>query len=231
MSALDEVPTQADVGRQALGNAAKSAIQRVPQVVAGARDEAHREAGPARGHARDLLDGLVGSLGDAVSAPQWIGADTLDDVVRSGSALIAKVPSAIAAGAQANRGARQASGIARDARRRLRRQSRGIKSTRRMWLRRSTTLLVGIGIGVIVMRVLKVKGQSIFDDAPASSTVRPPQERGPEAYHTSSVDPGGTGGVYHDREDCPAGQRILPEHRVSGTGGRNRCKDCESLVP
>jgi hypothetical protein len=35
--------------------------------------------------------------------------------------------------------------------------------------------------------------------------------------------------VYHDHSDCPTGQRIPPENRVSGMGGYPRCPECNQL--
>jgi hypothetical protein len=36
--------------------------------------------------------------------------------------------------------------------------------------------------------------------------------------------------VYHNNSDCEAGQKIKPEHRVSGIGtGRRLCRRCVDL--
>lgn len=35
--------------------------------------------------------------------------------------------------------------------------------------------------------------------------------------------------VYHNDNACPAGRRIKPEHRASGTAGRPLCKDCQNV--
>jgi hypothetical protein len=45
------------------------------------------------------------------------------------------------------------------------------------------------------------------------------------AYHTSQPE---MPNVYHDHSDCEDGKRILPQHRVSGTGGRRRCDVCQA---
>ena len=34
---------------------------------------------------------------------------------------------------------------------------------------------------------------------------------------------------YHDRADCPVGQRIRSQDLVAGTGGRSRCEQCREL--
>jgi hypothetical protein len=47
-----------------------------------------------------------------------------------------------------------------------------------------------------------------------------------DPYHsTSSEDED----VYHDHNDCPDGERILPEDWAPGTGGRQRCQSCKDL--
>ena len=33
--------------------------------------------------------------------------------------------------------------------------------------------------------------------------------------------------VYHDKNTCPTGKQIKPEHRVVGTGEKKHCKDCD----
>jgi hypothetical protein len=50
------------------------------------------------------------------------------------------------------------------------------------------------------------------------------------AYHTNSPEyPPTHREVYHDHDDCKDGKRILPWHRLSGTGGKPRCKECIRL--
>jgi hypothetical protein len=45
-------------------------------------------------------------------------------------------------------------------------------------------------------------------------------------YHTSEPE---TPAVYHNRSECPDGQRIKPQHLVQGTGtGRRLCDWCAS---
>lgn len=45
-------------------------------------------------------------------------------------------------------------------------------------------------------------------------------------YHSpESTDPD----VYHDYDNCPTGQRILPQNKKPGTGGYPRCKHCISM--
>jgi hypothetical protein len=49
-------------------------------------------------------------------------------------------------------------------------------------------------------------------------------------YHTITPEkPYGEQDVYHDQNNCPAGQLIEPQNRRSGTAGRPRCKDCISI--
>ena len=35
--------------------------------------------------------------------------------------------------------------------------------------------------------------------------------------------------VYHDNNSCTEGNNIEPQNKVSGTGGRRKCKSCEKL--
>jgi hypothetical protein len=49
-------------------------------------------------------------------------------------------------------------------------------------------------------------------------------------YHTNSPEyPPKHREVYHDHDNCPDGKRIKPEHRLSGTGEKPRCKECVKL--
>jgi hypothetical protein len=49
-------------------------------------------------------------------------------------------------------------------------------------------------------------------------------------YHTNSPEyPPSHREVYHDHDDCHDGKAIKPWHRVSGDGGKPRCKVCISL--
>jgi len=50
------------------------------------------------------------------------------------------------------------------------------------------------------------------------------------AYHTITPEQEyGQRNVYHDRDDCPDGRRILPANRRAGTAGRPRCDACKDL--
>ena len=35
--------------------------------------------------------------------------------------------------------------------------------------------------------------------------------------------------VYHDKDTCPDGKRIKPEHKEQGTGGKQLCKECPKV--
>jgi hypothetical protein len=35
--------------------------------------------------------------------------------------------------------------------------------------------------------------------------------------------------VYHDKDTCPDGKRIKPEHRKAGTGGKKHCLECDKV--
>ena len=50
------------------------------------------------------------------------------------------------------------------------------------------------------------------------------------AFHTNSTEyPPEHRNVYHDHDDCHDGKLIKPQHRVNGTGGKLRCKECIRL--
>jgi hypothetical protein len=48
-------------------------------------------------------------------------------------------------------------------------------------------------------------------------------------YHTTTIERPPERNVHHDHDNCPDGKRILPQHRVNGTGGKPRCKECIKL--
>jgi hypothetical protein len=35
--------------------------------------------------------------------------------------------------------------------------------------------------------------------------------------------------VYHDKSNCPDGERILPQNKRQGTGGRAHCLECPKV--
>jgi hypothetical protein len=46
-------------------------------------------------------------------------------------------------------------------------------------------------------------------------------------YHTSSPEyPPQHREVYHDKDACPAGKQIKPEHRERGNGNKKHCHAC-----
>lgn len=50
-------------------------------------------------------------------------------------------------------------------------------------------------------------------------------------YHTSSFEnyPPTHRDVHHNHDDCKYGKDIKPEHRLSGTGDKPLCKECQRL--
>jgi hypothetical protein len=49
-------------------------------------------------------------------------------------------------------------------------------------------------------------------------------------YHTDSPEyPPKHREVYHDKDTCPDGKRIKPEHRKTGTGGKQHCLECDKV--
>ena len=47
----------------------------------------------------------------------------------------------------------------------------------------------------------------------------------PEYYSVASTDPA----VYHDKSNCPDGERIKPENKRWGKGGRRHCEECPKV--
>jgi hypothetical protein len=49
-------------------------------------------------------------------------------------------------------------------------------------------------------------------------------------YHTNSLEylPNHRA-VYHDKDTCPDGKRIKPEHRVAGNGNKKHCLECDKV--
>jgi hypothetical protein len=51
-----------------------------------------------------------------------------------------------------------------------------------------------------------------------------------QPYHTNSTEyEPKHREVYHTYDDCPDGKRIQEKHRITGTGGKLRCKECIKL--
>ena len=50
-------------------------------------------------------------------------------------------------------------------------------------------------------------------------------------FHTDSPEyPPKHREVYHDKDTCPDGKRIKPEHRKSGTGNKKHCLECDKVA-
>lgn len=45
-------------------------------------------------------------------------------------------------------------------------------------------------------------------------------------YHTTNPE---HPNVYHDKDTCPDGKRILQKDKVNGTGNRPHCKECPKV--
>jgi hypothetical protein len=48
-----------------------------------------------------------------------------------------------------------------------------------------------------------------------------------QAFHTTTPE---EPAVYHDNSVCADGKRIKQENKVTGTGGRRRCDECNTLA-
>jgi hypothetical protein len=179
--------------------------------------------GQAHGRGEQIATGVLGRI--AMYRPNTRGP--LHKLVDDGDGIVGMFPNADDARHYTNTGVRQARGLAKQAR------QRGVGRTPKtpaghVWRRTVIFIVLGLGVGVIVNRALKTRHHAEVVEVPTPSiSARSPKSES-TPYHTVTSD--SAGGVYHDREDCPAGKRILSEHRVSGTGGRDRCKDCETLA-
>lgn len=50
-------------------------------------------------------------------------------------------------------------------------------------------------------------------------------------FHTNSPEyPPRHRRVYHDKDTCPDGKRILTQDRESGTGGKKHCRECDKVI-
>jgi hypothetical protein len=226
MTLLEDVRTQVDTGSHALSDLARSAVEKAPDVVEATLDELHRNAPHAFEQAHELGEQIVTGVQERLAMYIPGESGPLQRSVDHGDGIVGRFPG-IGDGRRYT-GIRRAHGLNKQARRMVGRAQ--MKSSGRAWRRSVAFILLGLGVGVIVNRVLKTRHRSEVVEAATSSTPSRPQQSESTPYHTVNADSGGSGGVYHDREDCPAGKRILSEHRVSGTGGRDRCKDCQSLA-
>ncbi len=50
-----------------------------------------------------------------------------------------------------------------------------------------------------------------------------------DPYHTDSTEYPPNREVYHDKDTCPEGKKIKPEHRRSGKGGKKHCSVCPTV--
>ncbi len=184
------------------------------------------DEGAAIGNARDALERVGGVVVEKV--PDVIEATkaALRSVADHGEGLAAVLPASEDLGEYAKAGIGRVQGAADRADFDLRGPFH--KTTRSFRWRRGVTLLaLGILAGVVLTRILRSRqGGSSEPNMPLSQN--DPDLVGP--YHTSVEESGDERSVFHDRSDCPAGSRIKPENRVSGTAGRSKCKDCQNIA-
>jgi hypothetical protein len=230
MTATEEIRTQVDKGRHALSDLAWNVIEKVPDVVDATLEEIHRDGPLGLGHAHEFVEHVVAGAQDRMAVHNPTDSRTWRNLTDHGEVLVAQLPNVEDVHRTASAGLQQAkSSAARLQRRSVRRARR--RSGGHGWKRGALFLIFGLVAGVVVNRMLRDKrGPNITDRSGSAfrTTSSVPQGDGP--YYTSATDPGTDGGVYHDQEACPSGQRIKPEHRVSGTDGRSLCKDCQGMA-
>jgi hypothetical protein len=51
-----------------------------------------------------------------------------------------------------------------------------------------------------------------------------------DPFHTTTLEyPSEHRKVYHDKDTCPDGKKIKPEHRVDGKGNKDHCLECDKV--
>jgi hypothetical protein len=183
------------------------------------------DEGTAIGNARDALE-RVGSV-VVEKAPDVIEATKagLRSVADRGEDLAAVLPAGEDLGQYAKAGVGRVQGAAD----RLEIDLPGPfhKTTRSSrWRRGVTFLALGILAGLVLNRILR--SRQYGSSEPNLLSQKEPGMVGP--YHSRMGESGDERSVFHDRSDCPAGSRIKPENRVSGTAGRSKCKDCRNIA-
>jgi hypothetical protein len=234
MSATEEMRTQVDKGRHALGDLAWNVLEKVPDVVDATLEEIHRDGPLGLGQAHEFVEHVVAGAQDRMAVHNPIGSRKMNNLADHGEALVAKLPSVDDMHRTASAGLQHAKTSAAHAQRRVRRSAQK-KTGNHGWKRAAMFLILGLAAGVLVNRLLSARARTdmrapgtMSETGTSLHSTSVSQVDGP--YYTSATEPGSEGGVYHDNEDCPSGQRIKPEHRVSGTDGRSLCKDCQSMA-
>jgi hypothetical protein len=235
MSATEELRTQVDKGRHAISDLAWNVIEKVPDVVDATLEEIHRDGPLALGQAHEFVEHVVAGAQDRMAVHNPTDSRKWRNLVDQGEVIVAKLPSVDDVHRSVDAGVQQAKSGAAHARRRAERSAKR-RSGGHGWKRAATFLIVGLAAGVLMNRILRAQRRpdngAFWPTDRTGTSVRTTsaESQGEAPYYTSATDPANEGGVYHDHEGCPAGQRIKPEHRVSGTDGRSLCKDCQSMA-
>jgi hypothetical protein len=235
MTATEELRTQVDKGRHVLSDLAWNVIEKVPDVVDATMEEIHRDGPVALGQAHEFVEHVVAGAQDRMAAHNQISSRGLHQLTDQAEALVAKLPSTEDVHRSTSAGMQRVKSSAARAQRRAKRSAQK-SSSQHSWKKGIFFLMFGLAVGMLMNRILRINRRPDGGVAVRTgdggvgmrSTSSTSQGDGP--YYTSATDPNSEGGVYHDREACPAGQRIKPEHRVSGTDGRSLCKDCQSMA-
>jgi hypothetical protein len=184
------------------------------------------DEGTSIGNARDALERVGNVVVEKV--PDVIEATKagLRSAVDHGEALAALLPASEDLGQYAKAGMGRVQGAADrlevDLPGPFHRTTRGAR-----WRRGVTFLALGILAGLVLNRILRSRQDGLSEPNDPLSQ-KDLGMVGP--YHTSAEESGDERSVFHDRSDCPAGSRIKPENRVSGTAGRSKCKDCQNIA-
>ena len=182
--------------------------------------------GTAIGNARDVLERVGNVVAEKVPEVIETTKAGLRSVADHGEALAAVLPAPEDLGQYAKVGMGRVQGAAD----RLDMDLPGPfhKATRSFrWRRGVTFLALAILAGLALNRILRSRQYGSSEPTELLSQ-KDPGIVGP--YHSRMAESGDERSVFHDRSDCPAGSRIKPENRVSGTAGRSKCKDCQNIV-
>jgi hypothetical protein len=225
MSRVNRMAEQAGLAREALAELAEDVIDRAPKLVNAATDElrsvglqvgdqAQRMAEKVTAEARNrrLSDRRVPKRAKV----QW------RNVQKHGADFVDALPSAddLRAYTDGARGRVHLPGP-------MSKKTKQAKVRTLAWRKWSLLLGGALVAGFVVRRLVRGSGTDSKYEARSPASREAKNATG--AYYTSTVDSDNERSVYHDRDDCPAGRRIAAGHRISGTDGRAKCKECQAL--
>jgi hypothetical protein len=152
------------MGSHALSDLARSAMEKVPDVVGGPLYELGRDSPHTFGQAREVVEQIATGVQERIAMDNPSESGPVQELVNHG--VVGTFPSIDDARRYTNTGIRRAHGLAKHARRRGR--ATPMKSSGHAWRRWVTFIALGLGVGVIVNRALKTRHRSEVVEAPTS---------------------------------------------------------------